>query len=94
MVICFLINQFFFFLIFQFFFSLIFSAYVTVLNCVEHFMKLIQEKHENSSADGFENFEGPWVYGSDFYRIDGQTSRTDRYKMITKFNSKENKRTV
>lgn len=75
-------------------FSLIFSAYVTVLNCVEHFMKLIQEKHENNSGDGFENFEGPWVYGTDFYRIDGQTSRTDRYKMITKFNSKDNKRTV
>lgn len=57
-------------------------------------MKRIQEKHENKSAVGFENFEGPWVFGKDFYRIDGQTSRTDRYRMITNFNNKENKRTV
>lgn len=57
-------------------------------------MKMIHDKDVNNSGDGFENFEGPWVFGADFYRIDGQTSRTDRYNMITKFNNKENKRTV
>lgn len=72
---------------------LIFSAFVAVLNVVEYFMKLINEKDEECARYGIERFDGPWVLGQDYYRLDGKTPKTVRHAMITKFNDSSNRRT-
>lgn len=73
--------------------SLIFSSYVTVLDAVEDVMRQIHKKTDSECPEGLEGFEGPWIFGKDYYRIDGQTPRDDRHKMIKKFNDPHNHRT-
>lgn len=73
---------------------LIFSAFVAVLDVVEYFMKQIQEKEEDLSGKrypGLETYEGPWVLGKDYYRLDGKTPKSYRHTMIKNFN--ENSKT-
>lgn len=74
-------------------FSLIFSSYVTVLDAVEDVMRQIHTKTEYDCPEGLKGLEGPWTFGRDYYRIDGQTPRDDRHNMIKKFNDPHNHRT-
>lgn len=76
-----------------FIFSLIFSAFVAVLNVVEHFMQEIHKQGELAQQYGFGKFQGPWMLGHDYYRLDGKTPKSIRHSMITKFNNPNNTRT-
>ncbi|XP_058447981.1 uncharacterized protein LOC131428230 [Malaya genurostris] len=72
---------------------LIFSAFVAVLDMVEHFMKRIHEQKRNPKAlsYGLSKFQGPWVPGVNYCRIDGGTPMYSRQEMITKFNDPHNR---
>lgn len=72
---------------------LIFSAFVAVLDVVEFFMRLINDQEKDGNKPGLETFRGPWVYGRDYYRLDGKTAKSQRHNMITSFNDTNNKRT-
>lgn len=72
---------------------LIFSAFVAVLDVVEFFMRLINDQEKEGNKPGLENFRGPFVYGQDYYRLDGKTAKNQRHSMITSFNEPKNERT-
>lgn len=69
---------------------LIFSEYTKVLDLVEVVMKQITERIEsNEHFDGLEEYEcddSVWKRASDYYRLDGSTSQSDRHDMINRFN--------
>ncbi|XP_055385953.1 transcriptional regulator ATRX-like [Condylostylus longicornis] len=72
---------------------LIFSAFVAVLNVVEYYMNLINEKKAETAKElGIERFKGPWVNGKDYYRLDGKTQKTLRHEMVKRFNDPANER--
>lgn len=77
---------------------LIFSAFVAVLDVVEFFMKLINDKRKDENNPelknkaGLETFDGPWEMGKDYYRLDGKTAKNHRHQMITNFNDPKNVR--
>lgn len=73
---------------------LIFSAFVAVLDVVEHFMRQINEQRENNTPKpGLEKFRDSWIFGKDYYRLDGKTAKNQRHSMITNFNDPKNQRT-
>lgn len=72
---------------------LIFSAFVAVLDVVEFFMRLINKQERDGNKPGLEKYRGPWVYGEDYYRLDGKTPKNQRHNMITSFNRPANVRT-
>lgn len=41
---------------------------------------------------GLDNFHGPWIRNSDYYRLDGKTSKSIRHAMIQSFNDPTNER--
>lgn len=63
---------------------LIFSSFTVVLNMVEHFL---QFSTKYGMAESF-------IKGRHYYRFDGSTSKTERHKLITKFNDSANKEVV
>lgn len=72
---------------------LIFSAFVAVLDVVEFFMNKINAKDGTIKGLGLDRYQGPWIHGHDFYRLDGKTPKSVRHAMITKFNDPTNNRT-
>lgn len=72
---------------------LIFSAFVAVLDVVEFFMKQVNDQKDGVFKPGLEKFRGPWVFGKDYYRLDGKTAKNQRHSMITNFNDPKNDRT-
>lgn len=56
----------------------------------------MQEIHKQgplAQKYGLSNFQGPWVMGHDYYRLDGKTPKSIRHSMITNFNKPSNTRT-
>lgn len=72
---------------------LIFSAFVAVLDVVEYFMRQINDQKDGELKPGLEKFRDTWVFGKDYYRLDGKTAKTQRHSMITNFNDPKNLRT-
>lgn len=72
---------------------LIFSSFVAVLDCIEQFMKAISNQDNNlqnklnASRYGYDRYKSRWVSGTDYYRLDGSTSKIERQNMINKFNA-------
>jgi transcriptional regulator ATRX len=67
---------------------LIFSTFVAVLDCIEQFMKAIQNQDNNPNAvrHGYSQYKTNWVLGRDYYRLDGSTPKATRQHMINEFN--------
>lgn len=72
---------------------LIFSAFVAVLDVVEFFMHQVEDQKDGELKPGLEKFRGPWIFGKDYYRLDGKTAKNQRHSMITNFNDPKNERT-
>lgn len=72
---------------------LIFSAFVAVLDVVEFFMREVNDQKDGGLKPGLENYRGPWIFGKDYYRLDGKTAKNQRHSMITNFNDPTNERT-
>ena len=55
-------------------------------------MKLINQKSHNPLASeyGLDNFQGPYVIGQDYLRLDGKTSKSVRHQMVKTFNDTSN----
>lgn len=73
---------------------MVFSSFVTVLRVVQYFLNKITNKDSirNAEALGLTKFNSKWKEGTDYYVLDGTTSKQDRYDKIKKFNDENDER--
>ncbi|XP_015596106.1 transcriptional regulator ATRX isoform X1 [Cephus cinctus] len=72
---------------------LVFSQSLFSLTLIEHFLRMIDDETQlGNNLDRLEGHTGNWSLGSDYFRLDGQTSPENRNNWCRRFNQSSNTR--
>ncbi|XP_068081267.1 transcriptional regulator ATRX homolog isoform X2 [Anabrus simplex] len=71
---------------------LVFSQSLYSLDLIEYFLKRINKATHNDVLDEtLNNHKGTWVFGKDYFRLDGSTSAENRSAWCKAFNQEDNR---